>query len=71
MSPSTFSEVDKLFSSAEKKFLVLHISAVNNAALSNLLAQFSKVFEVPIGLPPIRVHEHQIVLKDGTPHEKP
>ena len=73
MSPSTFSEADKLFSSAEKKFLVLHISVINNAALSKLLAQFSKVFEVPTGLPPIRVHEHQIVLKDGTPpiYEKP
>ena len=63
MSPSTFSKVDKLFSSSEKKGLVLYISDVNNvgsddqpllpAALSDLLDQFSKVFEVPIGLPPI------------------
>ena len=36
------------------------------AALSDLLDQFSKVFEVPIG-PPIWGHEHQIVLKDDTP----
>ena len=63
MSPSTFSKADKLFSSSKKKGLVLHISAVNNAgfddqpslpaALSNLLDQFSKVFEVPTSLPPI------------------
>ena len=61
MSPSTFSEADKLFSSSEKKGLVLQIAAINNvgsddqpllpAALSDLLDQFSKVFEVPIGLP--------------------
>ena len=32
MSPLTFSEADKLFSSGEKKGLVLHISTVNNAS---------------------------------------
>ncbi|XP_075645153.1 uncharacterized protein LOC142616170 [Castanea sativa] len=77
LSPSSFSEADNLFSHGEKNGLVLHIAAVTNfgyedkpllpAALSDLLAQFSKVFEVPIGLPPICGHEHQIVLKDGTP----
>ena len=30
MSPSTFSEADKLFSSSEKKGLVLQIAVVNN-----------------------------------------
>ena len=32
-----------------------------------MLDRFSKVFEVPTGLPLIRGHKHQIVLKDGTP----
>ena len=38
-----------------------------------MLDRFSKVFEVPTGLPLIRGHKHQIVLKDGTPPvcEKP
>ena len=83
MSPSTFLEADNLFSNGEKKGLVLHISAVTNsgptvqplllAVVLDLLAQFSKVFEVPTSLPPIRGHEHQIVLKEGTPpvYERP
>ena len=33
LSPSTFSEVDNLFSNGEKKGLVLHISAVTNSSL--------------------------------------
>ena len=32
-----------------------------------MLDRFSKVFEVPTGLPLIRGHKHQLVLKDGTP----
>ena len=66
-----------MFSYGEKKGLVLHIVAVTRfgledkplmlAALSDLLAEFPKVFEIPTTLPLIRGHEHQIVLKDGTP----
>ena len=77
LSPSTFSEVVNLFSNGEKKGLVLHISAITNSgpdvqpllpvALLDLLAQFSKVFEVPTRLTPIRGHDHRIILKDGTP----
>lgn len=65
-----------MFSHVEKKGMVLHIAAVTSSgskdktllsdALSDLLAQFPKVFEVPTRLPPIQGHEHQIVLKDGT-----
>ena len=35
MSPSTFSEADKLFSRSKKKSLVLQIAAVNSAALGD------------------------------------
>ena len=34
--------------------------------MSDLLNEFSKVFEVPSGLPPIRGHEHSITLKEGS-----
>ena len=83
LSPSSISEADSLFSYREKKGLDLHIAAITSSgpkdkpllptALSDLLAQFPKVFEVPIGLPPIHGYEHQIVLKDGTlpVHERP
>ena len=57
LSPSSFSEADNLFSHGEKKGLDLHIATVTNsspkdkplllAALSDLLAQFPKVFEFP------------------------
>ena len=71
MSPSTFSEENKLFSSAEKKGLVLDISTVNNVGsmLSPcylLPCQTCRLRSLPTGLPPIRGYEHQIVLKDGT-----
>nr|XP_023879731.1 uncharacterized protein LOC111992135 [Quercus suber] len=77
LSTSSFSEADSLFSHGEKKGLLLHISAITKsgpedqpllpAALSDLLAKFPKVFEIPTALPPIRGHEHQIVLQDGSP----
>ena len=34
--------------------------------LANLLSEFSKVFAVSTGLPPIKGHEHSINLKEGT-----
>lgn len=37
-----------------------------NPYFSDLLAQFQKVFEEPKGLSPIRFHDHQIVLKEGS-----
>ena len=68
-------DADKLFGSSVKKGLVLHINAVNTSglnqpslpmALSDLLKQFSKVFEVPSQLTPFRRHKHQIIPKEGT-----
>ena len=34
--------------------------------LADLLDEFSRVFAVPTSLPPIRGHEHNINLKEGT-----
>lgn len=36
--------------------------------LAALLGEFSQVFDVPTGLPPIKGHEHSINLKEGTQH---
>ena len=30
-----------------------------------LLQEFEAVFETPIGLPPLKCHEHPIILKEG------
>lgn len=57
---STLLDADRFFNSFAKKGLVLQIEAVNNpgleqstlpTTLSELLNQFSKVFEIPSGLP--------------------
>ena len=36
------------------------------SAINDLLLEFAKVFEVPVGLPRLRGHEHHIILKEGT-----
>lgn len=36
-------------------------------AIVDLLQEFAKVFKVPVGLPPLRGHEHQIILNEGSP----
>ena len=43
------------------------------SAINELLLEFAKVFEVPVGLPPLRGHEHRIILKEGSPpiYERP
>ena len=38
----------------------------SQVAIEELLTEFGKVFELPTGLPPLRGHEHQILLKEGT-----
>ena len=57
-----------------KRGLILQISdsisLANNVAqvlaqVATLLKQFETVFATPVGLPPIRWHEHQIQLKEG------
>ena len=37
------------------------------SAINELLLEFATVFEVPVGLPPLKGHKHQIILKEGSP----
>ena len=56
-----------------KKGLLLQIASVEAGAsevklpveVDSLLQEFGHVFDTPIGLPPLRGHEHSIVLKEG------
>jgi len=60
--------------SVRRKGLVLQLvsseiqttNADKNPYFAELLAQFQKVFAEPTGLPPIRSHDHQIMLKEGS-----
>ena len=64
-----------MFKNPIKKGLILQITTPElgataapsqiPAASQDLLNEFGAVFEVPIGLPPIRGHEHGITLKEG------
>ena len=36
-------------------------------AIDDLLSKYTKVFKVLVGLPSLRGHKHQIVLKEGSP----
>ena len=70
----TLQEVDQFFKPVIKKGLLLQIISCptpstlvqQHGAITELLQEFNKVFEVPAALPPLRGHEHQIVLKGGT-----
>ena len=61
-------EGDQFFRPLVKKGLVLQIVSCSSplplvqqsSAITNLLLEFKQVFDIPIGLPPIRAHEHQI-----------
>ena len=56
-----------------KKGLLLQIASVEADAskvrlpteVEFLLQEFEAVFETPIGLPPLKCHEHPIILKEG------
>ena len=57
-----------------KKGLLLQIADVEGdvpeakvpVVVESLLQEFGHVFETPTGLPPLKGHEHQINLKEGT-----
>ena len=64
----------KFFKPSMKKGLWLQIPSTvaasvpgqSQVAIEGLLTEFGKVFELPTGLPPLRGHKHQILLKEGT-----
>lgn len=64
---------DEFFKPSVKKGLALQIVSCSpplplvqqSSAITNLLLEFKQVFDMPSGLPPIRGHEHQIILKEG------
>ena len=64
----------KFFKPSMKKGLWLQILSTvaasvpgqSQVAIEGLLTEFGKVFELPTGLPPLRGHKHQILLKEGT-----
>ena len=64
---------DQFFKTPIKKGLLVHILtpslAEEQAALpvevADLLQEFTQVFHTPVGLPPLRGHEHHITLKEG------
>ena len=70
---SSFQEA-RFFNASASKGLALQIIDVKPVdaaesqlptALSNLLDEYSKVFEMPSSLPPFHGHEHGITLKEG------
>ena len=65
-----FQESKKFFKPVVKKGLCLQvISSIPEQVqpeIEDLLTEFSAIFAVPPGLPPLRGHEHQILLKKGT-----
>ena len=64
---------DQFLKTPIKKGLLVHISNTSSlekqaalpVAVTDLLQDFSHVFDTPVGLPPLRGHEHHITLKDG------
>ena len=70
----TLQEADQFFKPVIKKGLLLQIISCptpstpvqQHKAITELLDEFNKVFEVTTALPPLRGHEHQIILKEGT-----
>ena len=72
-SRSSFVDCKTFFRAPVKRGLLLQIAGVEAdaskaripAEMNSLLQEFGQVFETPIELPPLRGHEHSIVLKDG------
>lgn len=67
---------DMFFTKRPKKGLILQIATTSPgcmeqesppAILADLPADYAEVFSTPVGLPPVRGHENQIILREGTP----
>ncbi|XP_023873800.1 uncharacterized protein LOC111986409 [Quercus suber] len=73
---STLQECDHFFRKPIRKIIFLQIVSLGSRTppsqptcdplIEKLLVEFASVFDTPIGLPPSRGHEHQILLKEGT-----
>ena len=72
-SGSSFVDCKKFFNASMKRGLLLQIDGVQPAAsvdripaeVDSVLQEFGQVFETPTKLPPLRGHEHSIMLKEG------
>ena len=70
---SSLMDCDQFFKIPINKGLLLQITTIEGdvpkakvpTAVESLLQEFDHVFKTPIGLPPLRGHEHQITLKEG------
>ena len=70
---SSIVDCKQFFKASVKKGLLLQITSVEAVVLEDrlpaevdlLLQEFEHVFGTPTGLPPLRGHEHPIVLKEG------
>ncbi|KAF5475612.1 hypothetical protein F2P56_007404, partial [Juglans regia] len=73
---TSFLDCHKMFlnSCYHGKGLILQLQAtptllsneVNHPELKQVLSEFTQVFKEPTGLPPMRSHDHRIILKEGT-----
>ena len=67
-------DCDQFFKTPVRKRFLLQISTAEGdvlaakvpTAVESLLQEFYHVFETPRGLPPLKGHEHQSNLKEGT-----
>ena len=67
-------DCDQLLKGSVRKGLLLQIIPAIDVVLEDsvpvevelLLQEFGEVFETPTGLPPMRGHEHQITLMEGS-----
>ena len=71
---TSFMDCNQLLKGSVRKVLLLQITLAADVVLEDsvlvevelLLQEFGEVFETPIGLPPVRGHEHQITLMEGS-----
>ena len=73
-SSTSFMDCNQLLKGSVRKGLLLQITLAADVVLEDsvlvevelLLQEFGEVFETPIGLPPVRGHENQITLMEGS-----
>ena len=73
-SGTSFMDCNQLFKGSVRKGLLFQITPADGVVSEDtvptevelLLQEFGDVFETPTGLPPLRGHEHQITLMEGS-----